>query len=113
MAEEKQKPINLDAWDDFTGDYIKTDIVKSFPVTFVPVNLEALKVEDKIRLEITFQYNNRDWKLSLNKTNQNFIRSRGLTPKKIIGKKLIFDKVKVRDPSKNIQVDSFVITDIQ
>jgi hypothetical protein len=112
MNEDKQKQINLEVWDDFTGEYIKTDIVKKYPVTFVPVSLEAEKIEDKLKLVITFQYNERDWKLNLNKTNQNFIRSKGLMPKQIIGKQLVFDKIKVRNPSTNTQVDSFIITDI-
>lgn len=111
MTEATKTP-SLDGWDDFSGEYIKTDLVKQFPVTFVPVSIEAMDRDGKPEMFITFLYNKRDWKLTLNKTNQNFIRSKGLAPKEIIGKKLIFDKTRVRNPSTNSMVDSFILIDI-
>lgn len=111
---EKQEQIDLSSWDDFTGDFIKPDIIKEFPVTIVPVKIEAVKEEDKKpQIIITFLYNKRNWKMNINRTNQNFIRSRNMTPKEIIGKKLKFDKIKARNPTSNQMVDSFSLIDIQ
>lgn len=112
MTDEKQQP-SLDEWDDFSGDYIKTDLIKAFPLTIVPVSIESeYNKDDKPMMAIKFLYNKRNWKLNLNKTNQNFIRANNMKPKEIIGKKLVFDKIKVRNPSTNTQVDSFLLVKI-
>lgn len=107
-----KKP-NLDRWDDFSGEFIKTDLVK-FPFTIVPVSINSEYDEQmKPRLHITFSYNDRDWKMELNKTNQNFIRANNIVPKKIIGKKLTFSSIMVRNPSLNKQVPSFLLSKIE
>ena len=109
------KQPSLDGWDDFTGDFIKTDLIKEFPVTLVPVDIESqFDTETKKgRMFIKFQYNKRDWKMELNKTNQNFIRASGLVPKEIVGKKLVFDKVMNRNPSTGQPTPSFLIIEIK
>jgi len=110
MTEEKP---DLDRWDDFSGKFIKTDLVK-FPLVIVPVSLDAEYDENnKPRMVIEFSLNGRNWNLELNKTNQNFIRSSGFVPSGIIGKKLTFDTTKVRNPSSNQMVDSFLLTGIE
>lgn len=109
----EQKP-SLDAWDDFSGEYLKTDIVKAFPVVLVPISIEAeYDKEDKARMAIVVEYNKKKWKLELNKTNQNFIRSLGIAPKAIVGKKLTFEKVQNRNPTTKQPVDSFLLTAIE
>jgi len=114
MTKDKQDTLpDLERWDDFSGDFLKTDIIKEFPVTLVPVNIESEYKDDKPRMFITVNYNKKDWKMELNKTNQNFIRSKNITPKEIIGKKLTFDTHKVRNPSSNLMVDSFLITEVE
>ena len=107
-----EKQPSLDGWEDFTGEFIKTDIIKEFPVTIVPVDMESQFDDGKGRLFINFQYNKRDWKMELNKTNQNFIRSKGLAPKEIVGKKVVFDKVMNRNPTTGQPTPGFLIIDI-
>lgn len=110
----KGKSPDLGKWDDFSGDYLKTDIVTKFPVELVPVKIEASFDEktNKPRMNVTVHYNDKDWIMELNKTNQKVIRAKGLMPKEVVGRKLIFDKIKVRNPSNDTMVDSFVLTDI-
>jgi hypothetical protein len=106
--EEKQP--SLEGWEDFAGEYLKADLIKEFPVTLVPVEIDAAFEDGRARLAIKTEYNGKTWKLELNKTNQNFLRANGITsPKAIIGKKLVFDKIKVRNPTTGGQVDSFLI----
>ena len=92
-----EKTPNLDRWDDFAGEYLKADIINEFPVTLIPVTAQAEFDEGRARLVLEVEYNEKTWKLELNKTNQNFLRNNGVkAPKEIIGKKLVFDKIKVR-----------------
>ena len=105
---------NLDKWDDFAGEYLKADIIATFPVTLVPVKAEATFDDDRARLIVDVLYNEKTWKLELNKTNQSFLRNNGVkAPKDIVGKKLVFDKIKVRNPQSNTMVDSLIITKVE
>ena len=114
MTKDKQETLpDLDSWDDFSGEYLKTDIIKEYPVTLVPVDIESEMRDERPKMVITVNYNKKDWKMELNKTNQNFIRSRGIKPKEIIGKKLTFETHKVRNPASNSMVDSFLITNVE
>jgi hypothetical protein len=110
---ENNKP-NLDDWSDFSGSYLKPECVKKFPVTLVCVNVDGEIKDDRARMWIETEYPaGRKWKLNINKTNQSLIRIKGLLPRQLIGKKMIFDKCKVRDPTKNTIVDGFSLIDIQ
>jgi hypothetical protein len=111
MTEDKQP--NLEKWDDFAGEYLKADLIAEFPVKLVPLTINATYDDGRPRLIIEVEYNEKTWKIELNKTNQNFIRSKGIkSPMEIVGKVLSFDKIKVRNPSTNTQVDSLAIIDI-
>lgn len=114
MAKEETQP-SLDGWEDFAGTYLKPDLVKEFPVQLPVVNVLSSFSDDKRpMLEIVTEYNGKDWNINLNKTNQNFLRAKGIkSPKEIIGKLLVFDKMKVRNPSTNSMVDSFVLVDVK
>lgn len=112
---EEQKKIDLNSWDDFTGEYLKPENVKVFPFQIVPVNVfgEYDEKENKNKLSMEFLFNGRDRKMGLNKTNQDVIRQAKLTPLQIVGKKLTIDKWKVRNPATNQMQDSFIITKIE
>jgi len=104
---------SLDGWDDFSGEFLKTDLIDEFPVTLVPIGINAEYDENaKPRMVIEVEYHNKTWKLELNKTNQNFIRSMSLAPKDIVGHKLVFDKVPTRNPRTGKPTESFLITKI-
>jgi hypothetical protein len=112
---EAKKEANLDGWADFSGTWLKVDLVKTFPLVVVPTKVEAVKSDDglKFQLVITFEYLGKEWKLGLNKTNQTIIRQANLAPKEIIGCKLTFDKTKARNPTSNSLVDSFILSKVE
>ena len=113
---EQQKEIDLDSWQDFAGEYLKADLIAEFPVVLVPIDVFAFYDEErkKSRLVISVEFMRREWKFELNKTNQSFIRNKGIkSPKALIGKKLTFEKVKVRNPQTNSMVFSLLITNVE
>lgn len=109
---------DLDSWDDFAGDYIKAEFVKVFPAKLACINVDSYQEKAKEgkkaknRLIVEVEYNKRVWSFDLNKTNQKFIREAGFTPRQILGKILVVDKIKARNPQTGGMVDSLVITDI-
>ena len=102
-------------WDDFAGEYLKTDLIQEFPVKLVVKNIETeYSKDDKPMLLMETEYRGRSWKLNLNKTNQMFLRNNGIkSPNDIVGKTLTFEKTKVRNPATNSMVDSFLINKIE
>ena len=108
---DNTKP-RTDVWDDFAGEYLKADLVKEFPLKVVVKNIEAVNLDGKPLISVCVEYNKKDWKITLNKSNQNFLRSHGVkSPKEVIGKVLTFEKVKARTPNGQA-VDSLLICDI-
>lgn len=105
-----------DTWEDFAGEYLKCDLIKEFPLIVVAKDIILFydKEEEKPRMDLIVEFHNKDWKIGVNKTNQQFMRSNGVTfPREIIGKKLTFNKIKVRNPSLNKLVDSFNLEKIE
>jgi len=114
MADEEIQQPRLDSWDDFAGDWIKAEFIPKVPATLMCISVTGLIMDDKTRLVALVEYNERQWKFDLNKTNQAFLRANGISaPSQIVGKQLIVEKTKVRNPSTNAQVDSLVITSIK
>lgn len=111
MQETKQPDLN--SWNDFAGDYLKAEYVE-VPNVMVVVGVEAEVEDGRNKLIADIEYKGRNWKFDLNKTNQNFVRSRGCTsPKALIGKKMSVEKIKVRNPTTNAMVDSLIITKVE
>lgn len=105
-----EKP-SLENWDAFSGEWIKADLVSEGDI-FVVTGVFADIDNAKVRLIAEIEYHKRAWKFDINRTNQAFIRSKKLTPKQLIGKKLKIGKVKARNPSTGLQVDSLLIIDV-
>lgn len=104
----------LDSWDDFAGEYIKAEFVKEIPSKLVVIKVEGRNEDGRNKVLLTVEYNKRTWLFDINKTNMNFIRSKEIyAPKDIMGKVLIVEKTRVRNPATNSLVDSLIITDIQ
>lgn len=104
---------SLDKWDDFAGEFLKCDLITKFPVELVVINVTSELKDFKSNLYIDTEYNGRKWKVQLNRTNQNFVRSKGITsPKALIGKKLTFEKIKTHNPTTKSPTDSLLIIDI-
>lgn len=110
----KEKGLSTDSWDDFAGDYLKAEFIKAFPAILVCVGVEPIQRENGAGLIADVEYNNRTWKFDLNKTNQATIRTSGIaSPKALIGKKILVEKIKVRNPSTNSMVDSLSISQVE
>ena len=111
MGAEKQP--DLDSWDDYAGEWIKAEFVKEVPAKIPCVDIKGIVEDGKNKLIAEIEYNNRTWSFDLNKTNQNFIRSKGIMPKDLIGRVFVCEKIKVRNPTTNSMQDSLIITDIE
>ena len=111
MADE-EKQLAVDNWDDFAGVYMKAEDVKEWPLKVVPKEVSAYIQENKAKLDYVVEYSGRDRKIGINATNREIIKKKKLMPKDVIGKILVFGKIRVRNPSSNEMVDSFEILDI-
>lgn len=109
---EEQNQPSLESWKDFAGDWIKAEHV-TLPASLVCIGVESRIEDGKNKLIARVEYDEREWNFDLNKTNQNFVKSKELMPKELTGKTLVVGKIKVRNPSTNAQVDSLIIEDIQ
>jgi len=114
MTQTKQKELDTSSWSDFAGEYLKAEFVDTFPAILVCTGIETIQRESGAGLIALVEYNKRKWKFDLNKTNQSVIRASGIkAPRDIIGKKFLVEKIKVRNPSSNTQVDSLVISQVE
>lgn len=110
----EQQKLKDDSWDDFSGVFIKaSDVVFPFIVAVKSIDLYNDSKENKPKIDIVFEYQGKDRKIGLNKTNINFCKSNKLTPKLLIGKKITFEKVKNRNPKTEQYVDAFLINKIE
>jgi len=105
--------IDLNSWDDFAGVYLKPENVKQFPLVIVPTNIVAYMRDKSLKTDIDFEYNGKQRKMGLNRTNLKVIRKAGIVPIAVIGKKLTFEKIKVRNPTTQEMVDSFMLVKIE
>ncbi len=105
---------NIDSWDGFTGtNWVKADVVKSESDAFVCVNTE-LEDKDNPQPLLTLQHNEEEYKFTLNVSNSKKCKELKITkPADLIGKKLYFKKILVRDPSTNKEVDGLRIHKIE
>lgn len=104
---------NLD-WNDFAGDFIKADNIKEYPAKLPVIALnKETGTDGKNRLIAEVEYANRTWKFDLNKTNRDFLSERFNSPSEVIGKVLICDKIKVKNPRTNATVNSLLIEDVE
>lgn len=111
-----EQDTSLESWNDFAGDFIKAEFVTDAPTKFAVKGIGSKKDEKTGRplLIVEIEYNEREWKFDLNKTNQSFLRKNGITrPKDVVGKLLHIDKIKVRNPTTNQQVDGLSIIGIE
>lgn len=106
----------LDSWDNFTSsNFLKASQVTNENQAFVCTNIEIIEDKDtkSIRPRLTLENNQIEYDLDLNKTNSSKVKELGIhTPRQLIGKKIYFKKVLVRDPKKNMEVEGLRICKI-
>lgn len=103
----------LDSWDGFLGsNFLCADDVENEDQIFVCINVELDTENDRPILVLESQ--GIKAKFSLNVTNANFVKNSGITsPKKVIGKKITFKKVLVRNPQTKKEVEGLRIKSIE
>ena len=112
--ENKNESGDINSWDGFVGSWLKPVDIETVPCSIVVIDARAELSPDgnpQIVLSINHKEKKYDW--SLNKTNTAFLKNSGLTsPRDVIGKTLVLNKTKVRDPKKSMIVDSLFIEKI-
>ncbi len=113
MTTESQPDLN--SWDDFMGNWLKAEHIKSWPAEVVVYSVKGeFDDKDKAHLILDVAYNNRKYKWEPNVTNQQIIREMGIpSPKALEGKKIVFRKVMNFNPQIGRKVPSLEIQDIK
>lgn len=102
----------LDSWDNFvSGTFLKPINVNNDKEAFVVIGVAIFEAEDGTqRPRLTLERNEKEFEFDLNKTNAVFLKNSGIgSPKELIGKKIYFKKVLVRNPKTNQEVESLRI----
>lgn len=104
---------NLQSWDDFTGtQWLKADNVENENMAYAVVSVE-LEDKEEPRPLLTIERKEQSYKFTLNITNANKCKELGVKhPQDLVGKKIYFKKVLVRDPSSNKEVEGLRIYQI-
>jgi len=86
-----EKP-STDNWKDFSGDYLKADMIEQWPAIFIPTDVETSYDEDgKAQLVYTGEWEGKKKKYQPNKTNIDILKQMNVTsPKSLIGCKIYF-----------------------
>lgn len=110
---ENENDTRLDSWDSFiSGNFLKANNVidenESFNITEISEGTDPEGKDMRVRLSLERLGNTYDF--DLNKTNAVKLKELGAdTPKSLIGKKIYFRKVLVRNPRTNQEVESLRI----
>jgi len=106
MAQEQL----VGGWDDYINVFLKADDVKSQNDEYVCIKIEEVVFDDKKNLRLTLERVPDKFLFDLNKTNLDFIKSKGIKhPKEIVGKRLKFRKVTVTNPTSKKEVEGLRI----
>lgn len=114
---ENEQDTSLDSWDDFiSGNFLKAANVNSEEEEFVVTEVSQGSDPDgqgkRVRLHL--ERNNQSFDFDVNKTNALKLKELGIaSPKGLIGKKLSFKKVLVRNPKTNTEVDGLRIHKVE
>ena len=101
-----------------SGNFLKAINVKDEKEEFLIDHVEEADSQDKKSTVLRLTLKNpegTEFEFDLNKTNAQFLVTKGYTdnPLLLVGRKLAFKKVLVRNPSTNREVDSLRISDIK
>jgi len=113
MSNESQ--ISLDNWDDFRGKYFKVENAKTWPCIVVVTKVDSrLNEEDRAQLILEVEYMTKKFLFEPNIGNTGMIRNAcPKNPKEIVGKKIVFEKINVRNPRTQQMVDSLHISKVE
>ena len=111
---ENQAP-STDSWDDFVDTYLKAEHFKKFPdKVFVAFVHSSLSPKDKPQIICDVQFDGKKYKWDCNKTNMKKLIKLGIkAPKDLQNKSIIFNKIRVQNPSTGQSVDSLEVEKIE
>jgi len=106
---------DLENWDDFRGRYFKPENAKEWPCTVLVNKVDSrINEDDRPQLVLEVVYMGKKFLFEPNITNTGIIRAAvPIGPKLLPGKKLVFDKIKARNPTTKQMVDSLQISKVE
>ena len=111
------KTDSLDSWDDFiAGNFLKAINVDSDKDDFVVTEVSQYTdtKDNSRRPRLTLERNEIEYNFDLNKTNSVILKEKGVTnPKALLGAKLYFKKVLVRNPTTKAEVEGLRIAKVE
>jgi len=115
MTNEQGKQDSLDSWDDYiSGNFLKSINVKDQEHAFVVINVGEEEMEGSKRPRISIESDGQSYEFDINKTNSVKLKELGVeSPKALIGKKIFFIKVMVRNPKLNKEVEGLRISKVE
>jgi hypothetical protein len=108
-----------DSWDEYiSGNFLKSEHVENDNQAFICMKIESVidtrNESNEKRLRLALESKNINYDMDLNKTNAAKCKELGIkAPKELIGKKIYFKKVLVRNPKINKEVESLRIWKIE
>jgi len=103
--------MSLDNWNDYTGSsWLKPDDIDSEDKAYAVVNVD--ESEEDNRPVLTLERDGQSCKFSLNVTNAIKCKEYVDSPKKLIGKKIYFNKSKAWSPNAKKEVDTLRIYNV-
>ena len=112
---DNQQKLNTEKWDDFLGNWLKADHVKVWPAKIPVVDVRGeLDAKGKSHLIFSVELSKKIMEWEANKTNTDVLRKFvKIGPKDLIGKLIVFSKIKVRNPTTGQMVDSLLVDKVE
>lgn len=109
---------SLDSWKGVVDNYLKAENLEGTNGFFIVEDVKIVSRtndsgETRPTLQITTTVNEKEYLFQLNYTNAKIVKDKVDSPKKLLGRRMYWEKIKVRNPSTNKTQDGISITDIQ
>ena len=102
------------SWDQYISNFLKATDVTGEGQPFVVINAEEVDNRDEKTIRLHLETAGIKYIFDLNKTNSVFLKENGIThPKEVIGQKLFFKIIQVRNPQLNKEVPGLRICKIE
>lgn len=110
---EEQKSVG--EWDSYISNFLKYTDVKDENQAFVVVSTEEVENRGEKAMRLHLENNGIKYLFDLNKTNAVFLKKDAKIehPKDVVGKKLYFKIVMVRNPQLNKEVEGLRISKVE
>lgn len=110
---EEQKPVG--EWDSYINNFLKASDIDSENQPFVAAAVEEVENRGEKSVRIHLEESETKYLFDLNKTNAVFLKTKANIkhPKDVVGKKVYFKKVMVRNPQINQEVEGIRIHKVE